>query len=165
VIYGAACSYCLARAERLEGSCLRTFALELKERLARILAAFVTSILTQPLRRLDTDSAAEPPPRQIIKVLRQVLCRHDAEKLAIFVPDIYEGGYHEERSLTWCDSHSGQSPILCAAPRQSKLTRFFVGVDDVPQLPSFAGSSLLDSQSTVLAADNFAGFLPPQYVV
>jgi hypothetical protein len=34
VIYGAACSYCLARAERLDGSYLRTFALELKEQLA-----------------------------------------------------------------------------------------------------------------------------------
>ena len=29
VIYGAACSYCLARAERLDGSYLRMFALEL----------------------------------------------------------------------------------------------------------------------------------------
>ena len=35
VIYGAFCSYCLARAERLEGSYLLTFALELKERLAQ----------------------------------------------------------------------------------------------------------------------------------
>jgi hypothetical protein len=31
VIYGAACSYCLSRAQRLDGSYLRTFALELKE--------------------------------------------------------------------------------------------------------------------------------------
>jgi len=52
VIYGAACSYCLARAERLEGSYLRTFALELKEGLAHTLAAFVTSILAEP-RILD----------------------------------------------------------------------------------------------------------------
>jgi hypothetical protein len=37
-IYGAACSYCLARAERLDGSYLRTFALELKEQLAQTLA-------------------------------------------------------------------------------------------------------------------------------
>ena len=43
VLYGAACSYCLGRAERLEGSYLRTFALALKER--QTLAAFVTSIL------------------------------------------------------------------------------------------------------------------------
>jgi hypothetical protein len=35
VIYGAACSYCLGRAERLEGSYLRTFTLELKEQLAQ----------------------------------------------------------------------------------------------------------------------------------
>ena len=53
VIYGAACSYCLARAERLDGSYLRTFAVELKEQLAQALAAFVTSMLTQPRRRLD----------------------------------------------------------------------------------------------------------------
>ena len=46
VIYGAACSYCLGRAERLEGSYLRTVALELKEQLAQTLAALVTSILT-----------------------------------------------------------------------------------------------------------------------
>jgi hypothetical protein len=36
VIYGAACSYCLAGAERLEGSYLRTFAVELKEQLAKV---------------------------------------------------------------------------------------------------------------------------------
>jgi hypothetical protein len=46
VLYGAARNYCLARAERLGGSCLRTFALELKEQLAQTLAAVVTSILT-----------------------------------------------------------------------------------------------------------------------
>jgi hypothetical protein len=34
VIYGVAYSYCLVRAERLDGSYLRTFALELKEQLA-----------------------------------------------------------------------------------------------------------------------------------
>jgi hypothetical protein len=47
VIYGAACSYCLGRAERLDGSYLRTFALELKEQLAQTLAARVTSVLTR----------------------------------------------------------------------------------------------------------------------
>jgi hypothetical protein len=83
VIYGAACSYCLARAQRLDGSYLRTFALELKEQLAQTLASFVTSILSQPHKRLDTESAAEPPLRQIIEVLQQVMCTHDAEKLAI----------------------------------------------------------------------------------
>ena len=98
VIYEAACSYCLARAERLDGSYLRTFALELKEQLAQTLAAFVMSILTQPLRRLNTDSAAEPPLRQIIDVLEQVMCTHDAEKLAISVLEIYGDGYREERT-------------------------------------------------------------------
>jgi hypothetical protein len=48
VIYGAACSYCLDRAKRLDGSYLRTFALELKEQLAQALTTFVTSILTEP---------------------------------------------------------------------------------------------------------------------
>jgi hypothetical protein len=83
VIYGAACSYCLARAERLEGSYLRTFALELKEQLAQTLAGFVTSILTEPHTRLDAEEAAGPPLRQIVAVLEQVMCKHDAEKFAI----------------------------------------------------------------------------------
>jgi hypothetical protein len=90
VMYGAACSYCLARAERLDGSYLRTFAVELKEQLAQTLATFVTSILTEPHRRLDTESAAEPPPRQILDVLQQVMCTHDAEKLGIAALEIYE---------------------------------------------------------------------------
>jgi hypothetical protein len=47
VLYGAACSYHLGRAKRLEGSYLRTFAFDLKEQFAQILAAFVTAILTQ----------------------------------------------------------------------------------------------------------------------
>jgi hypothetical protein len=95
VIYGAACSYCLGRAERLDGSYLRTFALELKEQLAQTLAAFVMSILAGPHRRLETE---EPPLRQIIDVLQQVMCTHDAEKLAIAVLEIYDDGYREERS-------------------------------------------------------------------
>ena len=98
VIHGAACSYCLARAERLDGSYLRTFALELKEQLAQTLAVFVTSILAEPHRQ-DTESAAEPPLRQIIEVFQQVMCIHDAEKLAISALKIYEEGYREERSL------------------------------------------------------------------
>ncbi len=53
VIYGAACSYCLARAERLDGSYLRTFAVELKEQLAQTLTTFVTSILAGLRKRLD----------------------------------------------------------------------------------------------------------------
>ena len=98
IIYGAACSYCLGRAERLEGSYLRTFALELKEQLAQTLAAYVTLILAGPRRRLDAEEVAEPPLRQIIDVLQQVMCAHDAEKLAISVLEIYEGGYRKERS-------------------------------------------------------------------
>jgi hypothetical protein len=96
VIYGAACSYCLARAERLDGSYLRTFALELKEQLAQTLTAFVMSILTEPRKPLDAEKAAEPPLRQIIEVLQQVMCTHDAEKLAISVLEIWEDGHREE---------------------------------------------------------------------
>jgi hypothetical protein len=87
VIYGAACSYCLARAERLDGSYLRTFALELKEQLAQTLTAFIMSILTGP-HRVDIERG-EPPLREIIEVLQQVMCTHDAEKLAIAVLGIY----------------------------------------------------------------------------
>jgi len=97
VVYGAACSYCLGRAERLEGSYLRTFALELKEQLAQTLTAFVMSILTEPHGRRGAERA-EPPRRQIIAVLQQVMCTHDAEKLAISVLEIYEDGHHEERT-------------------------------------------------------------------
>ena len=97
VIYGVAYSYCLARAERLEGSYLRTFALELREQLAQTLAAFVMSILTEPRRPLDAESAAEPPLRQIIDVLQQVMCTHDAEKLGIPVLEIYRDGYREAK--------------------------------------------------------------------
>ncbi len=96
VIYGAACSYCLSRAQRLNGSYLRTFALELKEQLAQTLAAFVTSILVGPRRGLDAERV-EPPLLQIIEVLQQVMCTHDAEKLAIAVLEIYESGYRESR--------------------------------------------------------------------
>ena len=92
VIYGAACSYCLSRAERLDGSYLRKFALELKEQLAQTLATFVTSILAEPHKPLDAESAAEPPLRRIIDVLQQVMCTHDAEKLAIAVLEIYKNG-------------------------------------------------------------------------
>jgi len=69
----------------------------LKEQLAQTLAAFVISTLTQPRGRLDAEEAAEPPLRQIIEVLQQVMCAHDAEKLAISALEIYEGGYSEER--------------------------------------------------------------------
>jgi|GEM_PF-2177927 hypothetical protein len=39
-------------------------------------------------RREHILSAAEPPIRQIIDVLQQVMCTHDAEKLAISVLEI-----------------------------------------------------------------------------
>jgi len=39
----------------------------------------------------------KPPLRQIIDVLQQVLCTHDAEKLAIYVLEIYEDVHHKER--------------------------------------------------------------------
>lgn len=93
VIHGAACSYCLARAERLDGSYLRTFALELKEQLAHTLTTFVLSILAGPRRRLGAERA-EPPLRQIIDVSQQVMCTRDAEKLAISVLEVYDNGYH-----------------------------------------------------------------------
>ena len=89
VLYGTLCSYCLSRAARLDGSYLRTFALELKEQLAQTLTSFVISILTQP-GRLSVEEATEPALRQIIEVLQQVMCKHDAEKLAISVLEIYK---------------------------------------------------------------------------
>jgi hypothetical protein len=61
------------------------------EQLAQTLATFVTSILAGPRGRQDA-RGAEPPRRQIIEVLQQVMCTHDAEKLAIAVLEIYEGG-------------------------------------------------------------------------
>ncbi|MGA8071684.1 MAG: hypothetical protein WCG09_00665 [Halobacteriota archaeon] len=97
VIHGAACSYCLGRAQRLDGSYLRTFALELKEQLAQTLATFVTSILAEARGRPDKKSNEEPPLRQIIEVLQQVMRTHDTEKLAISVLEIYGDG-REERS-------------------------------------------------------------------
>jgi hypothetical protein len=47
---------------------------------------------------MDVEETAQPPLRQIIEVLQQVMCTHDAEKLAISVLEIYEDGYLEERS-------------------------------------------------------------------
>jgi hypothetical protein len=63
VIYGAACSYCLARAERLDGSYLRMFALELKEQLAQTLTEMVASILGGLRRPTIAEEEAEPPLR------------------------------------------------------------------------------------------------------
>jgi hypothetical protein len=57
VIYGAAYSYCLARAERLEGSYLRVCA-RVERAACTDLTAFVTSILAGLRGRLDAESAA-----------------------------------------------------------------------------------------------------------
>jgi hypothetical protein len=65
------------------------------EQLAQTLAALVTSILAGPRVRVDAERITEPPLRQIIEVLQQVTCTHDAEKLAISVLEIYEDGYHQ----------------------------------------------------------------------
>ncbi len=80
----------LGKAQRLDGSYLRTFALALKEQLAQTLTTFVASILTRPRRRRDAEEDAEPPLRQNIEVLQQVMCRHGAEKLAISLLEVYE---------------------------------------------------------------------------
>jgi hypothetical protein len=63
--------------------------IELKEKLAQTLAGCVTSILARPRARQDAEDAAEPPLCQIIEVLQQVMCTHDAEKPAISVLEIY----------------------------------------------------------------------------
>jgi hypothetical protein len=83
---------------------LRTFALELKEQLAQTLAAFVTLILTEPHGRRDAESAAQPPLRQIIEVLQQVMCTHDAEKLAISVLESCKDRKCEERGDSNADT-------------------------------------------------------------
>jgi hypothetical protein len=70
----------------------------LKEQLAQTLATFVTSTLAEPRGRPDKKSNEEPPLCQIIEVLQQVMCTHDAEKLAISVLEIWEEGYCEGRS-------------------------------------------------------------------
>jgi hypothetical protein len=89
VIYGAACSYCLSRANRLEGLYLRTFTLELKEQLAETLAASTTSILGRPRGHRGLKEDSELPLRQIIDVLQQVVCLHEAERLAISALEAY----------------------------------------------------------------------------
>ena len=66
----------------------------MKEQLALTFAACVTSILTQP-HRLDSEGVTQPPLRQIVEMLQQVTCTHDAEKLAICVLEIYEDGRKE----------------------------------------------------------------------
>ncbi|MGA2883763.1 MAG: hypothetical protein ABSE80_01185 [Halobacteriota archaeon] len=64
----------------------------MKEQLAQTLTKYVTSILTQPSGRVDAVEAAEPLLRQIVEVLQQVMCAHDAEKLGIAVLEICERG-------------------------------------------------------------------------
>lgn len=59
--------------------------LELKDQLAQTVATSVMSILTRPREHRDAGAATEPPLRQIIDGLQQVMCTHDAEKLAISV--------------------------------------------------------------------------------
>jgi hypothetical protein len=73
----------------------------LKEQLVQTLATFVTSILAEPRGRPDKKSNEEPPLRQIIEVLQQVMCTHDAEKLAISVLEIYGDGREERSSKRW----------------------------------------------------------------
>ncbi len=114
--YGAACSYCLGRAKRLDGSYLRTLALELKEQLALTFAAIVISIVIQPNRRLDAKEAAEPALRQIIDVLQQVMCAHDAEKLAISVLEICK----EERFPLF-NTHKKKGEFADLAPNVEAL--------------------------------------------
>jgi hypothetical protein len=55
----------------------------------------IKTILSSPI---PNPVRLEPPLRQIIDVLQQVMCTHDAEKLAISVLEIYEEGYREEGS-------------------------------------------------------------------
>ena len=98
VIYEAACSYCLGKAQRLDRPHLRTFALELKEQLAQALTALSTSILAGPCRRPNGErgSRATSPANHLSA--GQMMCRHVAENLAISVLDVDKGGHHDERS-------------------------------------------------------------------
>jgi len=50
----------------------------------------VTSILTGPRKRQD---GVEPPLRQTVDVLQQVMCKRYAEKLAVSVLEICEDRY------------------------------------------------------------------------
>jgi hypothetical protein len=62
----------------------------LKDQLARILATYASSILAQKGVRADAESGIEPPIRQIVTMLKQIMCKHDAEKLAISVLEIWK---------------------------------------------------------------------------
>jgi hypothetical protein len=72
VTYRAACSYCLGRAERLEGSYLRTLALELKEQLhtSSQRTHGRSSHSVGAARRIRGGSFSSP----IIDLLQQVMC-------------------------------------------------------------------------------------------
>jgi hypothetical protein len=83
VIHGAACSYCLGRAQRLDGSYLRTFALELKEQLVQTLATFVTSILVEPRGRLDAETAEHLSARSLTCCSRR--CVHTMQRSLRFL--------------------------------------------------------------------------------
>ena len=85
VIYGAACSYCLTRAERLDGSYLRTFALELNEQLTQTLAVMAASVLAGLHRPPIAAGEAEPPFLQIIGLLQQVMCIRATQKSLRFL--------------------------------------------------------------------------------
>jgi hypothetical protein len=86
----------------------------LKEQLSQTLTAFVTSVLVGP-RRLAAENAAEPPLRQIIDVLLQVMCPHDAEKLAISVLEIYEDRHREEQVLCVLSTPCSSCLVLARA--------------------------------------------------
>ncbi|MFZ0010365.1 MAG: hypothetical protein WAL97_00440 [Halobacteriota archaeon] len=121
VTYGVVCSYCLGRAERLDGSCLRTFALELKEQLAQTLTTYVTSIL---VGRLDAKETAGPPLRKIIGVLQQVMCTNDTEKLAISVLEIYQDRDRALRSQFEYRSDCAMRSLALAAQKSTPQDLF-----------------------------------------
>jgi hypothetical protein len=95
----------------------------LKEQLAETLAALVTSILTQPRGRVDAEEAAEPPLRQIIDMLEQVMCKHDAEKRAISLLEIWEESYREERRAKFKVMASMIGRFPAAARATAETTR------------------------------------------
>jgi hypothetical protein len=90
VLYGRLVAIASAGPNDLMAHTCVLFALELKEQLALTFAACVTSILTQP-HHLDKEGVTQPPLRHIVEMLQQVMCTHDAEKLAISVLELYDG--------------------------------------------------------------------------
>jgi len=59
---------------------------------------FQRAFLRAPIAKISSAARPKPPLRQIIEVLQQAMCAHDAEKLAISVLEIWEEGYCEGRS-------------------------------------------------------------------